>query len=176
MYMKTILLHLNLIGFYATKVIILNLCWFSFQNLLPLLFLRYLSKYVYCVFFIGLKVFVHLTHLLQIGQTYNKFFVWLVHLLKKCNQNIIKNIFKAFFIMLPEEVYSTIIHIYSNKGTATSSWELFSQILFTSCGSEFLLKEPGSHFLEAVFRGFLPAPAPYYKAGLPASAPHDVDY
>ena len=32
-----------------------------------------------CVFFIGLHVFVHLTHLklLQIGQTYLKFFVWL---------------------------------------------------------------------------------------------------
>ena len=35
-----------------------------------------------CFFFIELKVFVHLTHLklLQIAQTYRKFFVWLVHL------------------------------------------------------------------------------------------------
>ena len=37
-----------------------------------------------CVFFIGLKVFVHLIHLklLQIGQIYLKFFVWLEHLIK----------------------------------------------------------------------------------------------
>ena len=35
-------------------------------------------------FFIELKVFVHLSHLklLQIGQTYLKFFVWLEHLIK----------------------------------------------------------------------------------------------
>ena len=35
-------------------------------------------------FFIELKVFVHLTHLnlIQIGQTYLKFFVWLEHLIK----------------------------------------------------------------------------------------------
>ena len=35
-------------------------------------------------FFIELKVFVHLTHLklLQIAQTYLKFFVWLEHLIK----------------------------------------------------------------------------------------------
>ena len=37
-----------------------------------------------CFFFIELKVFVHFTYLklLQIGQTYLKFFVWLEHLIK----------------------------------------------------------------------------------------------
>ena len=47
---------------------------------------KYLNAIIcmYSVFFIGLKVFVHLTHLklLQIGQTYLKFFVWLEHLIK----------------------------------------------------------------------------------------------
>ena len=43
------------------------------------------KKTLYSVFFfIELKVFVHLTHLklLQIAQTYRKFFVWLEHFIK----------------------------------------------------------------------------------------------
>ena len=46
--------------------------------------LLYSIKLIQCVFFIELKVFVNLTHLklLQIGQTYNKFFVWLEDLIK----------------------------------------------------------------------------------------------